>query len=93
MENAKFQVVSLCRGNWEKGSKTEASHVARVFLNLNLVCSPHNRLIIVRQVVGARNNYFIWKAKHLRRCVLEYHLIRVWMPVSFTEQKGEKMRK
>lgn len=38
----------------------------------------------MRQVVEARNNDFVWKAKHLRRCVLEYHLIRVWMPVSFS---------
>ena len=87
MHQIDIEVVSLWRGNWGKGSKTEASHVARVLLNLNLVCLPHNRLIIGRQVVEARNNDFIWKARHLRRSVLEYHLIRVWTPVSFLEQR------
>ena len=54
------------------------------------VCSLHDRLIIRRKGVEARNSNFIWKAGSLKRLpasALEFHLIGVWMPVSFIEQK------
>ena len=62
-----------------------------VLPNPSLVCSTHDRLIIGRQDVETRNSKFIQKAKHPRRwwaSILEYHLIKVWMPFSFIEQRG-----
>ena len=54
------------------------------------VCSLHDRPIIRRKGVEARNSNFIWKAgslKSLLASALEFHLIGIWMPVSFIEQR------
>ena len=54
------------------------------------VCSLHDRPIIRRKGVEARNSNFIWKAGSLKRLpasALEFHLTGVWMPVSFIEQR------
>lgn len=59
----------------------------------NPVCPPQDRPIIGIQGIEARNNDFIQKAGYPRKCqnnVPEYHLIRIWMPVSFIEQRRGK---
>ena len=39
----------------------------QALLSLSSYISPHNRPVIERPVLGARNNDFIWKASKARR--------------------------
>ena len=68
-----------------------------MLLNPSLVSLPHNRPITGRWDVEARNSNFIQKARHPRIgwvSALKYQLIRIWIPVSFIEQRrgGEEVR-
>lgn len=65
--------------------------IVLLFLSPSAVCSLHSRPVIGKWGVEARTSGLIWKARPLRRwqtTLLEYHLIGVWMLVSFIEQIG-----
>ena len=59
------------------------------------VCSLHDRLIIRRKGVEARNSNFIWKVRYPRRWWnhgLGHPLTGLWMTVCFIDRESEEVR-
>ena len=77
--------------SWESRKLcTCVSVCTSLLLNPCSICSLHDRPIIKRRGVEASNKDFIQKTVGTIRwqtSVLEYHFIRLWMPVSFTDRE------